>query len=922
MSSTMKPQQLPLTISNHGKSKVPLSNKTYDEHDMCYDAFMSPPLSASIGITHGVKQEPFQAPKAVGSISSSVNSIAGLEATSFGCGEMQFPDFSHLCFATETPNSVFSECQSYTGPEQQDRDDIVCASAEEQTGMPYQQGQYTQLNREDVFRFEPEDIARLTADSSSGSNGSNGCGSGSGSGNNAYDELAGLLQMPQTPYTPCSAQPTQLVASGGGEMMAQDLLNQDIDYFNYDEVNCQSKNQSPCSSPHLEAWLNFNLGEMSTSETPCNDASPKLCNIYEQQLQLQPQPQQQQHQQTGIKVEQQTATKLPSMNSTFGTPKCAPMCGGNNYDDYSNLYQSGAAALQDAGCLYGGGGNMDDFASDNFQHNISQVIEKPNREHKFIWTIDELDELDLGDHQKTELDNLVDSLPVTTAEQLTTGDSDEECIGDDDCAEEDEDNDIDNEVFAPPAAERCELEVEGTEASLPLICRWTGCDMEFPQQQIFVEHIEKCHVDVRKGEDFSCFWLDCPRRYKPFNARYKLLIHMRVHSGEKPNKCPFPGCNKAFSRLENLKIHQRSHTGERPYGCQYKGCLKAFSNSSDRAKHQRTHYDTKPYACQLPGCTKRYTDPSSLRKHVKNHGIMRRKSASGAATTTSNTTTTCSKKTAKTRRHSESALLQKGQGQGSVGGSMAAGEQRSQRSNSCSEAALLMQSGVQDEEMLGQRLTGIGNRNACSMDNVATNNNSMKFNELSNCIVIIEHGPNEVAATTAIATSTTTNSCESVASRYTTITATTANTTASTTTTTSAATYAGFSYYNGSGMATETDALSNCSSSNNSNINNSNCNNYKPNNNSDSCNTENFNKFNELEQLLAGNREEQNVVNVFDSTANKCQLNEFVSFEYVRKYLTDAFDTPLTNETPKCNTQNQTQQQLDNNFEQYDIQFI
>ncbi|XP_071508214.1 zinc finger protein GLIS3-like [Diadema antillarum] len=151
------------------------------------------------------------------------------------------------------------------------------------------------------------------------------------------------------------------------------------------------------------------------------------------------------------------------------------------------------------------------------------------------------------------------------------------------------------------------------------ICRWIDCNAFFEEQEELVRHIEKVHIDQRKGEDFTCFWQGCTRRYKPFNARYKLLIHMRVHSGEKPNKCTFEGCNKAFSRLENLKIHLRSHTGEKPYLCQHPGCTKAFSNSSDRAKHQRTHLDTKPYACQIPGCTKRYTDPSSLRKHVKAH---------------------------------------------------------------------------------------------------------------------------------------------------------------------------------------------------------------------------------------------------------------------------------------------------------------
>ncbi|XP_013911171.1 PREDICTED: zinc finger protein GLIS3 isoform X2 [Thamnophis sirtalis] len=96
-------------------------------------------------------------------------------------------------------------------------------------------------------------------------------------------------------------------------------------------------------------------------------------------------------------------------------------------------------------------------------------------------------------------------------------------------------------------------------------CRWIDCSATYDQQEELVRHIEKIHIDQRKGEDFTCFWAGCPRRYKPFNARYKLLIHMRVHSGEKPNKC------------------------------------------------------TKPYACQIPGCTKRYTDPSSLRKHVKAH---------------------------------------------------------------------------------------------------------------------------------------------------------------------------------------------------------------------------------------------------------------------------------------------------------------
>ncbi|KAM8827441.1 zinc finger protein GLIS3 [Spinachia spinachia] len=175
-------------------------------------------------------------------------------------------------------------------------------------------------------------------------------------------------------------------------------------------------------------------------------------------------------------------------------------------------------------------------------------------------------------------------------------------------------------------------------------CRWLDCSAVYDQREELVKHIEKLHVDQRKAEDFTCHWVDCPRSFKPFNARYKLLIHMRVHSGEKPNKCTFQGCKKAFSRLENLKIHLRSHTGEKPYMCQHPGCHKAFSNSSDRAKHQRTHLDTKPYTCQVPGCAKRYTDPSSLRKHVKSHSTKERqlrKKMKRAADVTHDTLTDC-----------------------------------------------------------------------------------------------------------------------------------------------------------------------------------------------------------------------------------------------------------------------------------------
>jgi hypothetical protein len=40
---------------------------------------------------------------------------------------------------------------------------------------------------------------------------------------------------------------------------------------------------------------------------------------------------------------------------------------------------------------------------------------------------------------------------------------------------------------------------------------------------------------------------------------------MRIHTGEKPYSCSFPGCFKKFSQSSNLSAHEKSHVLDRDH---------------------------------------------------------------------------------------------------------------------------------------------------------------------------------------------------------------------------------------------------------------------------------------------------------------------------------------------------------------------
>jgi uncharacterized Zn-finger protein len=99
--------------------------------------------------------------------------------------------------------------------------------------------------------------------------------------------------------------------------------------------------------------------------------------------------------------------------------------------------------------------------------------------------------------------------------------------------------------------------------------------------------------------------------------------HLRMPRGpRRPSSSLFKVCSQCSRKSSLLANHMRVHSGEQPFGCQFPGCTKRFTERSNLIKHGKVHTEDRPFRCEGRGVG-RHSQSNATCRHTRGYTLGR-----------------------------------------------------------------------------------------------------------------------------------------------------------------------------------------------------------------------------------------------------------------------------------------------------------